>query len=755
MSNYSNLDLDIIKNKVCEYAFIDEAKSFIINEEVGFNPLVIKNKSLQTLEALKLLKKEFNVNFDGIKNINEYLDAADKSITLEGKQLKDILVFHNHASRIKKQFSKLEEELSIKDYTDSINVSESIFNEIESCIDNSGEVKDDATVLLKQINYEINVTEKSLYDKAYQFINKHSTSLQEQSLFERNGRVVFLFKNSDKNKYNGYQYGTSSSGLATYVEPQILIDLNNKKLQLLEDKQNEIDKLLRKFTYMISSVSNEYRYNFDSLVKLCVVFAKAKYGYYQSGIIPSFNEGKYFEFIDLAHPLIDPIKVISNTYRIYEPYKGIVISGSNTGGKTVSLKAIGLSILMSYLGIPIICGKANIPFYKNVYVDIDDNQSIADSLSTFSAHITNINNILNKSDDKSLILIDELISGTDPKQAQAISLAILDKIKQINSIFVITTHYDDIKNYSYEDPNILLSSVGFNIETLKPTYKYLENSIGNSNALEIASRYFDDQEIIENAKRYIKKNETKQEELLNKLSKEISDYELLKEKLNKLNIENENIKNEYENKLKEFDNQKETLKQKYLNDLNDYIEDIKQKAQDKLDSIKQKDNTVINQINELVEEDVLQEEKNIEFKVGDNVRINDNEQIGTITSIEKQKAVIDIKGISVKAKLSDLKLMPKIVKKEKYVEKKRYNTVPKQINLVGQRVEDGLIAFEEYLDKANAANMSSVKIIHGIGTGALRSAIRNRLAKLKYVDKFHDGDYYDGGSAVTIVEFKK
>jgi len=754
MSDYFNcIDLDRIKKLVYDLATIDEAKSFILNEDVEFNPLVIKQKSNETKEAMHILSKGINVQFSGISCVNDLLSKADKGITLSGIELKDILVLHNHSQRIKKIFEGIDEDLSLKDYSDSINISSNVFDKVNNCIDNAGEIKDDASEKLKEINTRLERLESSIYSKAEQFVNKHTSSLQEASVFIRENRVTFLIKNSDKNKFGGFAYGSSASGLAAYVEPSTFIEMNNEKISLLSDKDEEIKRILNQLTYLVSSVSSDYRRNFELLMKLNVVFAKANYGIKYNAIIPQFSDNEYFEFKDLCHPLIDANRVVSNTYRIYEPYRGIVISGTNTGGKTVSLKAIGLSIVMSYLGIPIICSDAKIPFYKNIYVDIDDNQSISDSLSTFSAHISNINSILSNANKDCLILIDELISGTDPKEAQAISLAILDKIKKLESIFIITTHFDDIKNYSYNDEKILLSSVGFNIDELKPTYKYYENSIGSSNAIDIASRYFDDEDIICNARNYLKSNQTKQDELLEKLSKEFDEVNKQRNDLKELQNKYESLNYELEEEKIKFEEERINTKKKYIEEFNEYLTNLKQEALDKLNSIKtDKDKKIIEEIDSMVFKDEVEV---IEFKIGDSVRIKDNEQIGTIISINGDKATIDIRGIKVKTKLDDLKLMPKIVKKKEYKEKTLYKSPSKEINLVGQRVEDGLVMMEEYLDRANAARLTSVKVIHGIGTGALRTALRNRIKKLSYVSSFKDGDFYDGGSAVTIVEFKR
>ena len=755
MTDYNNLDLDVIKEKIGEFASIAEAKSFILNEEVSFNPLKIRKNVKETAEFLELLNKNETFSFDGIYNVDSLLEKADKNIMLSGLELKNILVFHNHCNRIKRQFQKYDPELSVRDYSDSLNINEDIFRQIENCIDNSGEVKDDASDRLKSISRELEACEKDLYNRAHSFIDRHMSSLQETSIYLRNERITFLIKSSDKNKYQGYTYGSSSSGLAYYVEPQSFIEGNNRKISLMHDREDEIVRILQHLSYLVASISQQYSYNFECLLSLCVIYAKARYGYNCNGIIGELCEGEYFSFSDLCHPLIDQKKVVSNSYRLYPPYRGIVISGSNTGGKTVSLKAIGLSILMTYLGMPIIASKAQVPIYKDIFVDIDDNQSIEDSLSTFSAHISNINSILKNADDRSLILIDELISGTDPKEAQAISLAILDKIKELGSKFIITTHFDDIKNYSYKDEEILLSSVGFNMDTLTPTYRYLEDSVGSSNALEIASRYIDDPELITNAKAYLVRNKSEQEELLDKLSRQIEENEILKDELNSRKNEYETLHKEYQDKITEFALTKDRLKAEYEKKLNDELSQIIIKANEKLENIKENKEEakkIISEIEELSTEEVKEEK--IEFKAGDNVRIKDNEQIGVISSINNDTATISIRGLTVKAKLNDLILMPKIRKHETKVISRTYKRVPGEINLVGERVEDGLVLMEEYLDKANASHMSSVKVIHGIGTGMLRSALRNRLKKLSYVKSFKDGDYYDGGSAVTIVEFK-
>ena len=752
MNNYQQIDLDRVKSDVAFYASIEDSKTYILNEEVSFNPIKIRRNIAETSEILKLIKKDIFISFDGIENINHLFEKASKDIVLTPVEVSQVLNFHNHCNRIKDILTKLEGDLAIKDYSDSIYINKNLAIEINKIVDNHGNIKDDASTKLKEIIDNIEKNEKALYDNARIFINRHQDSLQEPTFFIRNNRVTFLIKNSDKNKYNGFTYGSSASGLAFYVEPESFISLNNNHISLEEDKEDEIERLLRNLTYYIADNSESYINNYDSLLKLNVVYAKANYGFHNLGILGSISNDQLY-LKDVCHPLIDRKEVVSNTYTLKKPYKGIVISGTNTGGKTVGLKVIGLSVLMTYLGIPVIAEDVQIPLYNNIYVDIDDNQSISNSLSTFSAHISNINFILNNANDKSLILIDELISGTDPKEAQAISLAILNKIEKLNAHFVVTTHYDDIKNYAYDNPEILLSSVGFDNENLKPTYKYIENSVGASNALEIANRYFDDKELILFARNIVKNKSSKQDELLDKLSKEIEDNEKLKNELEIKNNELNTFKTEYESKIKEFELNKAELLKKYENELNAYIEDIKCQAEEKLDSIKESSQKEVVNVIESLKVNYVEPEKET-FEVDDNVKVGDGDRIGVITAINGNKVEINVNGMTIKTSIDNLTKMPKTKKTVVKVEKPVHKMINHELVIVGKRVEEGLELVDYFLDDALSNNLTQVKIIHGIGTGQLKNAVRERLKKYKFVKSYADGDYHDGGSAVTIVKLK-
>lgn len=753
MNNYNSIDLNKVKEQVLEFCAIDDSKTFILNEEVSFNPLQIKKNLRQSDEVIKLLNKGFNISFDGIENISDIFEKANKNIVLSTIELSKILSFHNHCRRIKNKIDEIEDDYLIKDYSDSININEDLARRIDKVVDINGGIKEDASEKLSSIFYEINRNLDSIRSLSASFISKNNAFLQENNVFYRNDRVTFLLKNSAKNKFNGYQYGTSASGLASYVEPEQFIELNNKKLSLENDKQEEVNRLLKELTYYVSLYSQFYIANFDSIMMLDVIFAKGEYGYNKGGIVSKINSNNYLFLKNIAHPLIASNLVVSNTYELNNEYQGIVISGTNTGGKTVGLKLIGLSVLMSYLGIPLIAEEAQIPLYDNIYIDIDDNQSINNALSTFSAHISNINKILNNATEDSLILIDELISGTDPKEAQAISLAILEKILELKSKFVITTHYDEIKQFSFNNQKILLSSVGFDLDELKPTYKYIENSIGMSNAIDIADRYFDSKEIIDNARKFLNINKSKEDELLEKLSIEIKENESLKEKLNNELLINKNLNLELNQRLKEINDNKNNIYIEYKNQLNNYLINIKKEINDKVEALndEKKASKLFSRIEQLKEVEDIKEE--ITLNVGDNVRLESGNQIGKILDINGEYANVSINGLNIKTNLNKLIKVNQQVKKE-YKPRQRMESVSMELNLVGKRVEEALVILDDYLDHAYGYNLKTVKIIHGFGTGQLRKAIREHLKTNKIVREFENGDIYDGGSNVTIVKFK-
>ena len=573
MNDYKSLDLDKVKNIIASYSDNDFVKEYILNENIDFNPLIINRKLNETKEFLKYLNDGYTISFDEIINPKLIINKAYKGVVLSPFEIVSFSNFHNHVKRIKKAISSSSELTLIKEYSDSFTLDNNLEKLINDCLDNNGNIKSSASNELLSISNEYDDISIKITSYCNNFIKENSDYLQEKSVYERNNRLVLLIKNSYKNKYNGYDYGESGSGQASYIEPDVLVSLNNKKNEMEIKKQNEINKILKALSEYISSISSQYLNNFDILLNINVVYTKAYYGFANAGVIASVGDHIFLK--DVRHPLIDKDVVVSNTYTLNNDVKGIIISGSNTGGKTISLKVIGLSLCMSYLGIPILADEAIVPIFDNILVDIDNNQSIKDSLSTFSSHISTINNIVISATKNSLVLIDELISGTDPKYAEALSLSIIDRILNIGSKLIVTTHYDSIKKYGLNRKDILLSSVEFDEKLLKPTYRYIENSIGSSNAISIASRYLNDSYIINKALDIIENNKTTEEKLISELSNKIQETDKLRKELESKNIELTNKTNEYNKKLDEFNSQIETKKNELVKAFNDELNSLK------------------------------------------------------------------------------------------------------------------------------------------------------------------------------------
>lgn len=750
MNNLNSIDFDKVKNIIAGFSPIEETKEFILNEQIDYNPLIINRKLSETKEFFNYIVNNHSLSFDGIVNPCELLEKTKKGVVLTSNEILDIYVFHNHANRIKNEVFKSDLSL-IKEYTDSIVVEDKILDLIERSIDNNGNIKRDATFEIEKIFDAIDENDSRITDFCNEFIKDNSEYLQEKNVYERNNRFVFLFKNQYKNKMDGYDYGSSGSGLATYIEPSSLVIFNNKKNKLEEDKYEVINKLLKYLSDAISNYADNYINDFEILKNISAVYAKAYFGVSNMGCIGELGDNLYLQ--NVKHPLIDSYKVVSNTYTLNKDKSGIVISGSNTGGKTVSLKVIGLSICMTYLGIPVIASKVTVPLFDNILIDIDNNQSINDSLSTFSAHISSINEILNVATNKSLILIDELISGTDPKEAEAISLSIIKKILSIGSKLICTTHYGLIKQFAYDREDIMLSSVEFDKNSLMPTYKYIENSIGDSNAFDIANRYLDDKNIINDAKTIVKENRSEEEKRFEDLTKKMREVESLKNDLTVRVSEYEENNRKLEDRIRSFDASIVGRKNQIISEFNDELDEIKEKLLEKINrAVDKKDfNKISNEIKAI--DKINDETINIhEFKIGERVRVKDINNPGYIVSINGDIINVDINGLTIKTNKNSLTLLPIVEKTiKKYPDKKIY-VASSELVVVGKRVEDALISVDSFLDQARLGNLKKVKIIHGVGTLALKNAIWDRLAKVEYVIKYYSADFYDGGLAATIVE---
>lgn len=760
---YQSLELDEVFTKIAHYCGMDSSIAALNNSDIFFNPLIIKRRLAETREAWNILNAGSDVDFSGIRDVRELLQKTLRGQVLTTQELQACISFHFHCMRLRSLFRHFTEINHLQDYADGLLLAEKTYRELETLVDQNGRMKRSASKHLALLFASFESTERDLAQKAKNFMKENATSLQEDASYYRNDRLTFLVKNSDKNKFNGYKYGDSASGQATYVEPALFVELNNQHLSYQEEIEKEMRRILVQASEKIAATADIYLHNYENLEALDLIFAKAKYGYTHQGCIAELCSDGELDLINIAHPLLPQEVVVRNHYRFLPGKYGIIISGSNTGGKTISLKTIGLAVLMTYLGIPLMAEEAFVPLYDHLFVDIQDEQSIASSLSTFSSHLRNLHEIFTQATSHSLILIDELATGTDPREAEALSLAILDRFLQERVHFILTTHYEAIKQYAFEKEEIILSSVGFDQESLLPTYRYHENMSGSSNALAIARKYLMDDELLSNAEAYLLKQKSYTEKLLVRLAEKekiLQDKEnIFTQKEDDLSRREEGIE-QREIYLKQQEAElelhaKEKLDnyvQQKIEEIDQWMQSFKENQKASSDAAKQlsqrlrKVNTLQNKTSHKTAESV---------KVGDRVRLIGTERSGILASIEQDRGNVVMGSLTVNTELKKLEKLPPLnapkTPNRLPIPKKK---VAREINVIGQRVEQALAMVDKYLDDAYGAKKTSVKIIHGIGTMALRNAIREHLQKMHTVKSFKDGDFYDGGSAVTIVELQ-
>ncbi len=754
MNNYNLLNLNNIKEIVSTFASSIYTKKHLTEEEVDFNPLKIIKLNNATKEAMNHIVNVGDFSFGEIKLIDDILDKLKFKQVLT---ISEIYAINNHfksIKNIKRNLIKSDFLSVLKDYLESLYINEDLIVEIENLIDNSYNIKENASekyqnLLIKLDNLEeiINVTTKDLF-------LKYENSLVEKTLYNRNNRSCLLVKNSDKNKIKGIVVGETSSRLNSYIEPRELNELNNKRSDLIFEINKEIERIVKYLSDKIGLDRKMIFYNIESIIELDSSFAKARYGIFNEANVSEFNFEYNLELNDFKHPLIPKKDVVSNTYKLYHDKRALIISGSNTGGKTVALKSIGLSVLMAYLAIPINCLSSKIPFYDRVLISMDDVQSIEKSLSTFSSNMYSINYILNCATSKSLVLIDELASGSDAKEGEALSSAIILKLVDRNVSLVATTHFNKLKDLALKNNKMFLASVGFDEKKLKPTYIYKEDDYGLSNSLNIAEKYLDDKEIIIDAKNLLHQNQDEYFKILDEITilknNLITQENVLKEEI----IRNNESKNNYEKLLKEIEENKAEILADFLAEKNKILSEIKEEYQ------RFKKDKEIRKINQLIVENEVEEEFKVSkevFNLKEKVRFTLTNQIGEIISLNGNNVEILINHKVIKTKLNNLsKTSQTVPVKNNYridKEIKRFD-VPKEINVIGLNKNEALEKVSKFIDKLLEAKLKYGHIIHGMGKGILKDAIHSYLSKHLFVKEFKHSDINNGGSGATDIILK-
>ena len=645
---------------------------------------------------------------------------------------------------------------------------------------------DDASSTLLDIRRKIRAANNKVKDILQKIITSpsHQKHLQEQLITLRGDRYVIPLKSEYKGAIPGVVHDVSATGSTIFLEPMSVVETNNEIRRLLGEEKDEIEKILANLTNEVALVSKLIKMSYDTISCIDLIFAKGKYALATDAFAPNINDKGHINLRRARHPLIDPKKVVATDIYLGKNFDTLVITGPNTGGKTVTLKTIGLLTVMALSGLHITAEEGSeIAVFEDVFADIGDEQSIEQSLSTFSAHMVNIVDILSKISEKSLCLFDELGAGTDPTEGAALAISILEYVKNTGAKCAATTHYSELKVYALSNNRVENASCEFDVETLAPTYRLLIGIPGKSNAFAISKRLGLSQFIIDNAKRHIDTESVKFEDVISELEKNRILSEREKDKAQSIKQEAENIKKEMAKRNKILDEKTEKILEKARAEAKKIIEDAKRETEDALNQIKKaqkmKDLTEANREMERARQKINKKSKeNAEnkpekpsvntkapksVKLGDSVEIVSMGQKGTVVTLPDRSGALTVKvGImKLKSNLSDLRL----IKEEKPKQKQKraaggmgdgakYMNVSAELDLRGENIEDSIYILEKFLDDAVLSSLTQVRIIHGKGTGALRQGIHQYLRKQPRVESFALASYGEGDSGVTVVKLK-
>ncbi len=767
------LEFNKVKSMLVNYAQTSLGKFLVKEITPTNNSLVIKRKLAETAHALKIMTLYQDPPFGGIRDLTETLKKAKIQSILRPTEFLDVIGLIDASSNNVRFYKQVKEqdilEIDLDIYFENIEIIPKLKKEIQLVITDNGEVSDSASPALRKIRNAINVKQKRIQDRLNTILQKDKSKLTETLITIRNNRFVVPVKVSEKNNFKGSIIDYSSSGETVYMEPHSVSSVNNEISILLLDEKKEIERILRELTIKVGNHYYNLTNNLKIMSELDCIFACAKFGYDYECSMPVITEDE-INLIKARHPLIKKDDCVANTITFNKEEKIIIITGPNTGGKTVALKTMGLLSIMVQSGllIPVLEGSKTVIF-ENIFADIGDEQSIEQSLSTFSSHMTRIINIINNIEVGSLILLDELGSGTDPKEGASLAISILDFIRVRGVHVIATTHYPELKAYAYNKNEIVNASVEFDVNTLSPTYRLLLGTPGKSNALLISERLGLNKSIISQAKEHVLTSESEVTDLINKLEKRGNTLEQKIREYESLTKDNNELVNRTERLRKELIEEKRALKGKIAIEESQIIRDVKRQALNLIEAIedlKKQDEIKGHEIADIKYKvrslDVHEsKETNIEiydFKVGDIVNIlRFNRQgellkkqknnhwlirMGSLTSqfAENQIEFIKRSNIS-KTKINRIKSNIK-------------KSVKPELDLRGMRYEEAEFALDKYIDDCLIVNIPFVTIIHGYGTLTLRKLVKSYLDKNSHVSSHRDGEGGEGGTGVTVVNFK-
>lgn len=777
------LEFNKIINKFADFASTLNGRELCENLVPDFDYYSINNNLNETNEAVSAILRYGTPSFSSIHDMRTTIKRAKINSVLSMEELLNIADTLK-GSRLLKQYFKqfeissplLEEKANVL-YTDT-----NIENEIYHAIDNSDHMSDHASSELFKIRTQIKQQENAVKEKLNSIIrgNSYSKYLQENLVTIRNGRFVIPVKQEHRQDVPGLVHDSSATGSTLFIEPMAVVEANNKIHELYTKEAAEIDRILTELSLKITSIADELSFLMLNISRLDFYFAKAKFAIDMNAFMPKLNENGYINLKQARHPLIDKNKVVPIDIYIGEEFKTLVITGPNTGGKTVTLKTVGLLTLMAYSGLFIPCMEnSNIAIFDKIFADIGDEQSIEQNLSTFSAHMTNIIKITKEITPNSLVLLDELGSGTDPIEGSALAISILEYLHKKGVRSISSTHYSELKTYALTTDGVKNASCEFDVETLKPTYKVTIGLPGKSNAFAIAKRLGLSDEILSDAKSFIAHEQVKFEDVISELQKDKQIIAKEKEETARKLSEITALRKE----LKESKEKLEIYKAKILENARaeatdilisaeetakESIKEIKEakklngvKMNQKLDNAKSK---IKKQLSKTYKKEIIDDSdfKPFDLKIGMNVYIPSLNQEASILSLPDNDGNLFIQAGIIKSKINVKKLRPSQKNNAPTINnvkisvnaKMKSHEIGTEISLRHMHVDEALYELDKYINDALIANLTTIRIVHGKGEGILRKAVHEYLKNHPNVKSYRLGKYGEGDFGVTIAELK-
>ena len=771
------LNLDLVLKDIEKYCFSELSYEKIKNLEYITNYEKLVEVHKENEEGYDLLRKYPNEFKLKIFDYNASVKKAKIDSVLSEKELFHILRNIITYDRFSRRFEniKLQEHAkypSLTKYVVKLDDFSDLERYLDRIIDEDGYIRPDASLELKNIKVNISKLKNKSDQILKNILRSNVKKLTEAIVTKRNDRDVILVKPEYKNDFGGIIHDESASGNTFYVEPKENVEINNEIGILRRKEREEILRILKEASEVIKEKADELINSLWNFSQIEFIFSKmnfcARNGFNKQSIVNSqeLNLKKAY------NPLIDKDVVVKNDVILDNKGNSLIITGPNTGGKTVILKTVGLCVYLSHLGFYIPALEESIVgFFEDVFVDVGDEQSIENNLSTFSSHMTNIIDILNKTNDKSIILLDELCSGTDPSEGAVLSIALLEKFKNLNATMLCTTHYPEIKNYCFESEYYKNSSMEFDFEKLKPTYRFIIGLPGKSNAINISAKLGLEQSIIDEASSLLEVNTKENNLFIDKLSESIREYDYKLEYINKSLDEIDEVKETLEYNLQKYEEYKESL----YNDLSiELNKEIEEKKEEMLEIYKEfKDNTSLKQheLNELLHSmDKSKNKVKLQRKLESQPKFNNSEiQVGDdvlVLSYNQRATVLEISGNTLQIKMGAMKLNikkkevrkiesePEIAKRYVSTSSVSSKKVGIDINVIGLNTEEAIREIENYMDKVILQGYDTFTIIHGLGSGILRKNIGEYLKNNRYVASYRSGGQNEGGMGATVVEMK-